>query len=230
MSFFSRLFGKRSASDEEDYIGKPIRSVTEMFGGGMIGSIEAVAIDGHLHYFAYSHSSDMVVSPLFSDAESMAEYAVPELTHRDGKHDLEYWMEMTRLAFDESWAVTSEEMTRLMASLEAAENSGEPQPELPRSGFILNFVAQLDREIEPSLDWSPYETDMRRLGLTEDDMDSAIVDNLLEHVAGDLEMFDKPDVGAAARLARVALAATLKRAEDSWRKPFEVLMGPTVSP
>ncbi|MDJ0909927.1 MAG: hypothetical protein QNI99_12080 [Woeseiaceae bacterium] len=196
----------------------------------MIGSIEAVAIDGHLHYFAYSHSSDMVVSPLFSDAESMAEYAVPELTHRDGKHDLEYWMEMTRLAFDERWEVSSEQLTGLMASLEAAEHSGEPQPDMPRVGFLLNFVCQLDREIQPFLDWSPYENELSKLGLTADDMDSILVDNLLDHVAGKLEMFDKADVGAAAKLARIAMAATLKRADDTWRKPFEVLMGPTVSP
>ena len=199
-------------------------TIEQNFGGGHIGSIEAVAIDGHLHYFAYAHSSDLVVSPLFSDAESMAAYSVGELVHRDGRHDLDYWMEMTRLAFDERWDISSEQLTGLMASLEAAEHSGEPQSDMPSVDFVLNFVCQLDREIEPFLDWSPYENELSRLGLTVDEMDSILVDNLLDHVAGNLEMFDIPDVGAAAKLARVAMAGTLKRADDSWRKPFEVLM------
>ena len=95
---------------------------------------------------------------------------------------------------------------------------------MPSVDFVLNFVCQLDREIEPFLDWSPYENELSRLGLTVDEMDSILVDNLLDHVAGNLEMFDIPDVGAAAKLARVAMAGTLKRADDSWRKPFEVLM------
>ena len=69
---------------------------------GRIGGIESLVIDGKLHYFGFSYSDDLVLSPLIDSPDAMAAFAARYMRQRDGVHGWDYWAELVKTAVTES--------------------------------------------------------------------------------------------------------------------------------
>lgn len=221
MGIFDWLF---SASSDHDSASGSGRYLV-----GVVAGIEAVEIDGELHYYAYSHSDDLVVSPLFANAQSMAEYAEKNLAQRDGRHDQSYWLEVARYAESESGlfeqipSVTLKGLQRLLLALRAAEETGQVQPDIPRIKFIEYIVLDLDRESGPHPKLLNHADLVRALGLDSNELHEADVSTLIAHVSGEgTYMEDKP-VSESARFVRLYLSEKLALTEESWRTAFAEL-------
>jgi hypothetical protein len=69
---------------------------------GHVGGIEALTLDGTVYFFGFDFGSDLVLSPLISDATLMARFASEHMEQRDGVHDEAYWRELVGYAVDDS--------------------------------------------------------------------------------------------------------------------------------
>lgn len=103
---------------------------------GHVGAIEAIGIDGTMHFFGFDFRSDLVLSPLIEDPALMARFASRHMAQRDGTHDETYWQELVGLARESSELCTDDDGrsfdTRMLAAtiarLGQVRHSGTADP------------------------------------------------------------------------------------------------------
>lgn len=109
---------------------------------GHVGGIEALTLDGTMYFFGFDFGSDLVLSPLISDAALMARFASEHMEQRDGAHDEAYWRELVGYAVDDS-ELCSEEASRsfdTQALAAAIAGLGRVRREgTPELGFAVEY-------------------------------------------------------------------------------------------
>ena len=109
---------------------------------GHLGAIEAIRLDGTLHFFGFNFRSDLALSPLIADPALMARFASRHMTQRDGTHDEAYWSQLvghavegSELCSDETGrTIDSRALAATIASLGRVRREGTPEP-----GFGLPY-------------------------------------------------------------------------------------------
>lgn len=185
--------------------------------------IEAVRIDGELHFYGYSHSEDSVMSPLFANAEQMANFATANLSQMDGEHEQKYWLELASYAAEESelfedvCEITTKDMELLNDLLNQAESTGKIQKNIPELSFVENVVLELQHENLKEEVFIEYIPLAKQLGLDE-------ICGLISHISGQETHFKGSDIRGSAKLVRIFIQQILKQSDDSWHNIFSTLV------
>ncbi|WP_406277192.1 hypothetical protein [Embleya sp. NBC_00896] len=110
---------------------------------GHVAGIESLVLDGRRYYFGFDGTSDMVVSPLIDDPDTMAAFASEHIRQTDGRHEPAYWADLV------SWAVQGSDLVAQDADREF--DTARLRVELPAPGghlpYLLDAVAGWDEAL-----------------------------------------------------------------------------------
>jgi hypothetical protein len=101
---------------DDSAVGEFARRLT----GNPVGGIETIEVDGTRYWFGFSYSADRNLSPLFTDAKSMAAFAATHMAQRDGAHDEAFWLTQAQEAVDDSSLSDDEGRVLALAGLREA--------------------------------------------------------------------------------------------------------------
>jgi hypothetical protein len=208
--------GSRAAATA---VPEPIKSRT-----GKIGGIESLVIDGKLHYFGFSYSDDLVLSPLIASPGAMAAFAARYMRQRDGVHGEDYWAELVKASATESnlasdiadRTIKIAQLRSIAEQLRLAEKQNKPLAGLTISYHLLYLLETSKENVLPL----PSTAESATLGFDDEDSPMQIV---LASVAF-LNGSSKLPVGAsyrdAATVARLALDSLASNGPANWSDIF----------
>lgn len=189
-----------------------------------VAGIEAVVIDGKLHYYGYSYSADEVVSPLFPTAESMTTYAAKYLLQSDGKHPAHYWMELAQEAakssdlFGDVPHVRTADFDAIGVGLQAAALQGTTVDHVQPCIFMRDILVPLAREDLGAQAWAAAADVLEKNDLDSSSLGSNDAQEFLNRVFREESEYSQVSVQDAAILALAYLKAVQLHAEDGWRE------------
>ncbi|NVK22097.1 MAG: hypothetical protein HWD86_06235 [Kangiellaceae bacterium] len=195
-----------------------------------IAGIEAVEIADHLYFYAYSHSDDKVVSPLFKDIGSMAEFASKNLLQRDGEHDYDYWLKLSKLSQEESnlsterYIVTQNDIKQFNIGLKQVENTGTLNPKLPQNPFFEYILFDLCRENLQVDIFEPLEEHANNISLDLDDINGSEVFELYEYISGNESNYNGINPKSAAAVVKGFISIILSNSQSGWQTTFKSLI------
>ncbi|MFF7245023.1 hypothetical protein ACFZBU_14120 [Embleya sp. NPDC008237] len=176
---------------------------------GHVAGIESLVLDGQRYFFGFDGRSDMVVSPLIDDPDTMAAFASEHIRQIDGRHEPDYWADLV------AWAVHGSDLVAKDADREF--DTARLRAELPLPGshvlYLLDAVAGWDESLSKPAE---VERAYTRLGFDEEDQIEAL-DHALEVVRAH---------GAPARpdewtVVRFHLGSAVRRVPGNWTLLFD---------
>jgi hypothetical protein len=202
------LFKKKSSAD----IAKTIIPAPIDGREGHVGGIEPLILDGVTYYFGFDYGSDLVVSPLMSDIDVMAQFASQHMQQRDGSHDAVYWLELagygSELCSDEvSRTFNSQDLTATVAALRHSRENN-----VVATGIHLEY--HLRYLLASAGEWKALE----EWGDEWDDTDEYIA-----MISGETPLPAETSFADLAQKLQSLLAALMNSAPENWRTLFSVL-------
>jgi hypothetical protein len=180
---------------------------------GHIGAIEAITLDGTMHFFGFDFRSDLVLSPLIDDPALMARFASRHMAQRDGTHDKAYWralvgfaQEGSELCSDEdSRRFDSRELATALDRLDRVRREGTTEP-----GFTIQY--HLRYLLGAAGGWEVPE-----------EAGSEDADLWIAQVAGEEPLADSMRLQEVASRLQAHLNALVDAAPGNWGTLFAVL-------
>lgn len=173
------------------------------------GGIEALVLDGTTYFFGFDYRSDLVLSPLFDDIDTMASYASALMQQTDGEHSTDYWRTAANEAIDtselapdlKSRTFSSHELALTLQSVQHASQHNTAVP-----GFAIEY--HLLYLLEAAGGW---ETDM---GAIEAD---------IHRLAGEATLAEGETITHVAQRLQMQLKELIHFAPENWNVLFAAL-------
>ncbi len=176
---------------------------------GHVAGIESLVLDGRRYFFGFDGQSDMAVSPLIDDPDTMAAFASEHIRQTDGRHEADYWADLI------AWAVHGSDLVARDADREF--ETARLRGELPQPGsnllYLLDAVAGWDESLSKPVE---VERAYTRLGFDEDDHVEA-----LDHGLAVVRAHGVPARPDEWTVVRFHLASAVRRVPGNWKLLFD---------
>ena len=194
---------------------------------GHVGGIESIALDGRRLYFGFDFGSDLALSPLIGDPDTMARFASRYMAQRDGQgqHAPAFWRELVDAAAEESGLAGRAEQrvfdsaafSAIAATLSAVSEHGAAAPGFDIPAHLRYLLGAACGWCELSDEASAQLLEGIRVPgaeLEEDGQDG--FDQLAIELVSGIEPAHDARRMAAARWLRLRLETQLDQAPGNW--------------
>lgn len=200
---------------------------------GHISGVESITIDGKRWLFGFDYQSNLVVSPLIDDPDTMAAFASRYMMQTDGMHDAHYWMKIVLWAIDgvpgglaspENANFSSSDFHRIAIELAAAQADNHALPGFAIDYHMLYLLAAAVGDRPPSVD-ATYASARQRIGLSDRDSRLYLACDAVDLLNGSTPLTNGATYADVATFLRLCLSDIVDNAPANWRAVFQELKG-----